>query len=69
LSEQDSFGLAGTVNLAEVVVERRGRIDAEVIVEHVVNIQQAAATKNQRAGEDDQAQVERFDETRNEREY
>jgi hypothetical protein len=33
LSEQDSFGLTGIGNLAEVIVEWRARIDAEVIVE------------------------------------
>jgi len=34
-----------------------------------VNIQQAAATKNELPGKDDQAQVEPFHETRDEREY
>jgi hypothetical protein len=34
-----------------------------------VNIQQTTATENQRPDKDDQTQVERFHETRNEREY
>lgn len=38
-SEQDSFGLARIIDQAKVVVERGACIDAELIVEHVVNIQ------------------------------
>ena len=38
-SEQDCFGLARIVDQAEVVVERGARIDPELIIEHVVNIQ------------------------------
>ena len=38
-SEQHAFGFAGRIDETEVIVEGRAGVDAELVVEHVVNVE------------------------------